>query len=222
MLACAFYLPGTEAQIKDTTRQNLLSTMAKEELNGFSWENEPEEYQFQSNALVITAKAETDYFNDPENGKVTATAPYLYSEITGDFVATTLVKPDLSSVWNATALLLYIDKEQWIKFGFENSDATGPGIVSVVTRTRSDDANGVIIKDETTLWLRLIRKGDLYAMHWSRDGKIFKMARLAHLPTSEKVRIGLEAQCPAGETATHRFLHFSIEKKTVKDLRKGY
>lgn len=218
---CTFFILNTGAQEEANPGQNLISTMAKDELNGFQWENEPEVYQIQKKSLVITASAETDFFNDPENGKVTATAPYLYKEITGDFIATILVEPDLSSVWNAAALFLYIDQDHWIKFGFENSDATGPSLVSVVTRNRSDDSNGVILKGEAKIWLRLIRKRDLYAMHWSRDGQIFKMARLAHLPASETVRIGLEAQCPVGETAIHRFLQFSIQKKTVKDLRKG-
>lgn len=66
----------------------------------------------------------------------------------GDFVATALVQPDFSSQWNAVALMVHIDDKNWIKFAFENSDATGPSIVSVVTKEVSDDANGMVISQD--------------------------------------------------------------------------
>ena len=56
------------------------------------------------------------------------------------------------------------------------------------------------------------------SFYWSVDGQDFKMARLSILPDVEMVKIGMEAQCPVGEMATHEFLHFSLERKTVEDL----
>ena len=67
----------------------------------------------------------------------------------------------------------------------------------------------------------MIKKGNLYALHWSADGQAYKMARLTTLPAAPGVKIGLEAQCPAGDAATHEFSYFSLEEKTVSDLRKG-
>ena len=116
--------------------------------------------------------------------------------------------------------MVHIDPLNWIKFAFENSDATGKSIVSVVTRGVSDDANGVII-EEDEIWLKIIKKDNLYSMHWSKDGQTFKMARLSRMPAAPTVKIGLEVQCPAGQGAQHELLYFSLEEKTVKDLRKG-
>ena len=117
--------------------------------------------------------------------------------------------------------MVYRDSSTWAKLAFEHSDATGPSIVMVVTKEVSDDANGPILNEESSIWLRLIRKGDLYAMHWSKNGRDFKMARLFALPTQGAVKVGIAAQCPAGEAARHSFLYLSIDHRTVGDLRKG-
>ena len=58
-------------------------------------------------------------------------------------------------------------------------------------------------------------------MLWSIDGNDFKMARLSTLPDVDSVKIGIEAQCPVGEAATHEIIYFEITKTTVNDLRKG-
>lgn len=201
--------------------QNLLAKMSVEDFNGFQWMNEPEEYKFADNFLHIISDKGSDFFNNPENKEITASAPFLYTEMPGDFIATALVKPDFSDTWNAGALMVHINSANWIKFAFENSDATGKSIVTVVTREISDDANGVILNDYDSIWLKIIKKGNLYAMHWSGDGREYYMARLTTLPAVQNVKIGIEAQCPVGNPATHEFLFFSLEEKTVDDLRRG-
>lgn len=200
---------------------NLLAEINGQDLNGFRWMNAPERLQASGSSIQATVGEGTDFFNSPEDNTIAATASLLYREATGDFVATALVQPDFSSVWNAAALMAHIDSLNWIKFAFENSDATGPGIVSVVTRGVSDDANGPILEGRASIWLRIIRKGNLYALHWSENGRDFKMARLSVLPESDTVKIGMEAQSPVGKTATHTFLYFSLEERTVEDMRKG-
>ncbi|MBT8220910.1 MAG: DUF1349 domain-containing protein, partial [Bacteroidia bacterium] len=121
--------------------------------------------------------------------------------------------------WNAVSLMVHIDSLHWIKFAFENSDATGPSIVTVVTNRTSDDANGVVLNEENQIWLALARKQNIYSMHWSIDGESYKMARLTSMPQIEDVSIGIEFQSPEGNKATH-FLHsFEIEERTVDNLR---
>lgn len=207
--------------LKINQQNNLLNLLGSGQTDGFQWMNEPSAVQFAEGAVKVTVAAKTDFFNNPENGEVSASAPFLYREADGDFVATALVKPDFADMWNACALMVHLDSMHWIKFAFENSDATGKSIVSVVTRSVSDDANGVVLNDAEAVWLRIIRKGNNFAMHWSLDGKEFKMTRLAQMPESNLVKIGLEAQCPAGKGATHDWLFFSLEEKTVEDMRKG-
>lgn len=200
---------------------NLLAEISANNPNSFQWLNQPETFTIQNGTLTILASKGTDFFNNPEDSSITATAPIFFRELTGDFMATALVKPDFSSQWNAVALMVYMDDDYWIKYAFENSDATGKSIVSVVTKGVSDDANGVILNDRDQIWLKMIRKGDLFAMFWSMDGDSYKMTRLTRMPETEKVKIGIEAQSPVGEPVTHEIKFFGIEQKTVEDMRKG-
>ena len=215
------YSQTLETDTSLTRGQNMLALISDRDLADLQWLNKPSDYGLANGELIITAKQGSDFFINPEDMAVSNSAPVLYKELADDFIATVSVSPDLSSMWNAAGLLLMIDDSHWIKFVFENSDATGPSIVSVTTRGISDDANGVRLAEKSTIWLKIIRKGNNYAMHWSADGTNFKMARLSAMPASAKVKIGLEAQSPVGEKAIHKFHHFSIESKTVKNLRKG-
>jgi regulation of enolase protein 1 (concanavalin A-like superfamily) len=213
--------PQTPPMEQTIPADNLLAGLNGESLNGFAWLNPPREMSYLENGLTIVAPAKSDYFNNPETHEITGNAPFFYREASGDFVATTLVQPDFSDMWNAVALMVYQDSAHWIKFAFENSDATGKSIVTVVTKGVSDDANGIRLAEAETVWLRLIRKGQAFSMLWSLDGEDFKMARLTTLPVGESLKVGVEAQCPVGESARHRIDYFSLESKTVEDMRKG-
>jgi regulation of enolase protein 1 (concanavalin A-like superfamily) len=200
---------------------NQLSNLSTDNISDLRWLNEPKSFKLEQNSLTVVAEKGTDFFNNPEDGSIISTAPLLFKQIAGDFVAKALVRPDFSSMWNAVAIMVHIDSTHWIKFAFENSDATGQSVVSVVTKDLSDDANGVILAEQDMLWLKLIRKGNIYSMLWSQDDKTYKMARLTAMPSVDSLKIGIEAQCPVGESATHEIRYFNVEKKTVEDLRKG-
>jgi len=103
--------------IKD---QNLLETMSNADLKDFRWMNAPEAFQFSKGSLKVTSGEKTDFFNNPENNEITANAPFLHKEIQGDFVATALVQPDFSDIWNACSILIHMDPTHWIKLAFEN------------------------------------------------------------------------------------------------------
>ncbi len=206
--------------IKEAASDFLLSqNMTSEKLSLFTWQNEAIDFEIGDGFLSVKVGEGTDFFNNPEDNSITASAPFLYQELEGDFVAKALIEPDFSSQWNAVALMVIEDSLNWIKFAFENSDATGPGIVSVVTRGTSDDANGAILKEHARIWLALVRKDQLYAMHWSIDGNKWYMARLTKLPSKKNVQIGIEMQSPVGKEATHKIHFFELEHRSVENLR---
>jgi len=198
-----------------------LDELSAENRGDFKWMNPPSRFDFDNGEVTVVAEKETDFFNNPEDGKKTATAHYLYQDISGDFVSSALVRPDFSSQWNAISLMVHIDNDHWIKFAFENSDATGKSIVTVVTKELSDDANGVILEEHKAVWLKIAKRDNIYSMLWSADGKEYKMARLTTLPEADSVKIGVEFQCPVGNKAEHLLEYFKIEQKTVTELRKG-
>lgn len=175
--------------------------------------------------IAIEAPAKTDWFNNPvpENGKIqapVANAPFFFTEVTGDFVFRAKVRPNHRYVYDACALMVIRDENMWAKAAFEKSDFGTKAAVCVVTDQVSDDANGCNI-DQEEAWLQIVRKGDVFCAHYSLDGERFDMVRLFRLPVGETVKVGLEAQSPAGEGELRFFSDVSLDKKTVADLRKG-
>ena len=175
--------------------------------------------------LAILAPAKTDWFNNPvpENGVLSApvvNAPFFYTEVSGDFVFRAKVRPNHRYTYDACALMVIRDERMWAKAAFEKSDFGTTAAVCVVTNQVSDDANGCNI-DQDTLWLQIARVGDVFCVHYSLDGERFDMVRLFHLPVGESVKVGLEAQSPAGEGGLRLFSDVTLEKRTVQILRAG-
>lgn len=112
------------------------------------------------------------------------------------------------------------DEYTWAKAAFEKSDFGTKAAVCVVTDQVSDDANGCNI-DQEEAWLQIVCAGDIFCVHYSLDGKRFDMVRLFRLTAGESVKVGLEAQSPAGEGGLRFFSDMSLEHRTVENLRKG-
>ena len=175
--------------------------------------------------VVIHAPAKTDWFNNPvpQDGVLSApvaNAPFFYTEVTGDFVFRAKVRPNFKSVYDACALMVIQDEKLWTKAAFEKSDFGTTAAVCVVTNGVSDDANGCnIAQDE--VWLQIVRVGDVFCTHYSLDGEKFDMVRLFHLPVEKTVKVGIEAQSPAGEGGLRFYSDITLENRTVKNLRAG-
>ena len=193
-------------------------------MQDWKWLNESSKIEAGSE-LVIHAPGKTDWFNNPvpENGELSApvaNAPFLYTEVEGDFVFRAKVRPNFKSVYDACALMVIQDERLWAKAAFEKSDFGTTAAVCVVTNGISDDANGCNI-DQDEVWLQIVRVGDVFCTHYSLDGETFYMVRLFHLPVDKTVKVGVEAQSPAGDGGLRFYTDISLEKKTVANLRAG-
>ena len=192
--------------------------------NEWKWLNESRIIN-EGGEVVIYAPGHTDWFNNPVpvDGKLSdpvANAPFYYTEVTGDFVFRAKVRPNFRTVYDACALMVIQDETLWTKAAFEKSDFGTTAAVCVVTNGISDDANGCnILQDE--VWLQIVRVGDVFCTHYSLDGETFYMVRLFHLPVDKTVKVGIEAQCPAGDGGLRFYSHITLEHKTVKNLRAG-
>lgn len=194
------------------------------DLQNWKWLNESQIIH-EGDEVVIYAPAKTDWFNNPvpENGLLNApvaNAPFFYTEVTGDFVFRAKVRPNFKSVYDACALMVIQDEKLWTKVAFEKSDFGTTAAVCVVTNGVSDDANGCnIAQDE--VWLQIVRVGDVFCTHYSLDGERFDMVRLFHLPVEKTVKVGIEAQSPAGDGGLRFYSEISLENRTVRNLRAG-
>lgn len=195
------------------------------DFEGWKWLNESRMING-NGEVVIYAPGNTDWFNNPipnEDGTLSepvANAPFFYTDVEGDFVFSVKVRPDHKFVYDACAIMCIQDEYVWMKAAFEKSDFGTNAAVCVATNQISDDANGCNIEQEY-MWLKVCRAGDVFSAHYSLDGKVYNMIRLFHLPVGRSIKVGIEAQSPAGEGGMRHYSEIKLEKKTVKNLRAG-
>ncbi|OGO80425.1 MAG: hypothetical protein A2Y21_05700 [Clostridiales bacterium GWC2_40_7] len=199
---------------------DLLKGITKEYLNGLEWLNEPCDWGITEKGIYIVPPDNSDFFNDPRRLLNNDTAPYLYKRVKGDFTARVHVKPCFNKIFNAASIMVYINKNVWAKLCFEWCDAECSSVVNVVTREISDDATGPSINAQD-VWLQIVRKDNIYAMHWSLDGNKWLLARNFVLDDTDEVLVGIEGQCPVGNSAKNEYLYLSIDPTVPQDIRKG-
>lgn len=177
-------------------------------------------YERTEQGIKMYAPAKSDYFVDPFTEKATTSAPFLYQEVTGDFVFKAKVSHDFIATYDACVLLALDNEKLWAKACFEYTDLNTHAIVSVMTNQKSDDANNVPI-DNNEVWLQLARKDNVFAIHYSTDGQTFKMARLTYLPMQKTIKVGLVAQSPTGNGGMYYFENISLDYISLENIRDG-
>lgn len=188
-------------------------------LDNASWIAETK-YERLENGIEIYAPPGSNYFVNPMDGCKFNSAPFLYEEVEGDFVFKAKVSHEFTSLYDACVLFAYENETVWAKACFEFTDIHTHSVVTVMTNKYSDDANGFDV-NKNEVWLQIARKDNVFAIHYSLDGKTFFMSRLCRLPMSNKIKVGLVAQCPTGNGAIMTFEEVSLERISLSNIREG-
>lgn len=176
--------------------------------------------------VAIHATGHTDWFCSPVPDSCgsleppVSSAPFFYTEVTGDFVFSAKVRPAHTDVFDAATLMVIENESLWAKLAFEATDFGTNAAVCVVTNGVSDDANGCDVEQDA-VWLKIVRKGGVFSTHYSLNGETYHMVRLFRLPVPETVKVGFGAQSPLGEGGMRFFSNVQLEHKTVENLRAG-
>ena len=170
--------------------------------------------------LTISAGPHTDWFVDPGTGVARLEAPALVGPTAGDFLLSARVEVEFASRFDAGVLVLWRDERTWAKLCFEYSPDAEPMVVSVVTRSASDDCNSTVIEGNA-VWLRIARIGRAFAFHFSTDGITWRLVRHFALTPDGEIELGFLAQSPLGTGCTARFSEIQFSAATLPDLRSG-
>ena len=183
--------------------------------------NDPMDWHSSANdALSISARPFTDWFNDPAGGAPKSNAPVaLFTPPDRDFILQARVTVEFLSDFDAGVLFIYADESNWAKLCFEVSPQRQPMIVSVVTRGLSDDCNSVPINGNT-VYLRIHRRNSVWAFHYSLDGQLWHFVRYFNLGV-EASQVGFSAQCPTGQGCRADFTRIQYRPGTIAHLRSG-
>lgn len=193
---------------------------------GFEWLNESS-VRFEDELMVLYAPEKSDFFcnngaisDEGITPKTLTNAPFFFKEVSGDFVMRVKVQHDFIDIYDSASVMVMKDTTVWAKLCFELTDFHTHAVVSVVTNGVSDDANGSNI-DGNTVWLQITRVGQSFAFHYSTDGSQFYMTRFFNLPVEERVKVGFVPQSLTGKGGDRIYSNFSLENKTVKNIRIG-
>jgi len=167
--------------------------------------------------LRITPVPHTNLFHSPDDGFVVVNAPMVVFAPEGDFIFKAKVSAQLVNVYDVAALVAYADDKHWAKLCFENSALHEATVVTVVTRERSDDANSENVASPF-VYLAISRKGNEYSMHFSRDGKQWRLVRHFQLPSELKLRIGFAAHSDSNQFAAS-FSEIVFRPTAPSDMR---
>jgi uncharacterized protein len=187
--------------------------------SGLQWLSEPPRWGFTDGALDVDPKGFTDYFR-PFGGAPNDNASFLYTMVRGDFTVITAASAIPVGFGDAAVLAVRTDPEHWAKLCVERSPLGEVAIVSVVTNRFSDDANNELLPDARAM-LRITRKGNVFGMHFSRDGRAWRFVRTFGMEMPAEIMVGLVAQAPFGPGCKARFTSFSVEPGAVENFRSG-
>ena len=179
--------------------------------------NNPVSYVVDGNSVVISALGKTNLFNSPGGKSKVQNAPMLLFKPQGDFTLSARVSGDLKAVYDVAAFVVYSDENTWAKFCYENSVLKKPTIVSVVTRTFSDDCNSVLTGKYA--YMSVVKKGDEYSFFYSKDGKRWDMIRNFNLDTKGNVKVGFASHGSRGDGFTAKFSEIKYMDKALEDMR---
>ncbi|MCU0903177.1 MAG: DUF1349 domain-containing protein [Tabrizicola sp.] len=170
--------------------------------------------------VVIHAGPGTDAFVPPDGGPVTDRLPGLRLAVPASpWAVSAHVQPTFRAGFDAGALVLRTDGTAWAKLAFECAPDMRRMAVSVVTRDRSDDANGPLV-DAAGLWLRACWTGQAHAFHMSTDGNRWDFLRFFALPL-RVVAVDFIAQSPTGQGCSVAISEARFLERAPADLRDG-
>jgi uncharacterized protein len=194
-------------------------------LNGsrasFRWSGKPRAFHATGDSLEIGAGPDTDLFIDPMRDRLPVlSAPRLLARFDGDVQFKARVEVGFATTFDAGVLVVWVDETNWAKLCFEQAPDGRFMVVSVVTRGRSDDANGFTV-DDKEVWLRVSRLGGAFAFHAGTDGKSWQLVRHFAMFPVTRVAYGFAAQSPTGQGCTATFREISLRRARLADLRDG-
>lgn len=179
-----------------------------------AWQNQPVDWKLEGGKLSIKAGKQTDWFISPIDGERHENSPRLVFQPADDFVLSAKVTLPFDAQWDAGVLVLYANDNQWAKLCFEKSVEGQPTIVSVVTRTYSDDNNHFPIRGNS-VYLKIAKAGQVILFYASEDGKKWISVRAFTFGPDVKVRAGFSSQSPTGATTTATFEEIRYVAKKI-------
>jgi regulation of enolase protein 1 (concanavalin A-like superfamily) len=171
-------------------------------------------------ALVLQAKKGTDLYANADGSETANKTPRVLFQPTGDFIFSAKVTAAFGKHFDGAALIVVGDEKTWAKLLFELGKTGEAGVTSTVAKGAGDDAHhGARAGRE--VYLKVLRRKDMFVFYTSADGKQWSMVRTFGLPGAANVKVGFSSQSPAGEGFGAQFSDVRFRNAAFKDYWQG-
>jgi regulation of enolase protein 1 (concanavalin A-like superfamily) len=193
------------------------------------WLNRPEMFEITDRKVRIVTEPHTDLWQRSYYGFRHHNAHVLLLESEMNFSFTTEVSFEYGGRFDQCGLVIYLDRNNWVKASVEYENEMSSRLGSVVTNHGYSDWATTDIPATTAMWYRLSRRGPDFLIESSTDGMDFRQMRIFHLhnlgetsaemgglnppaPPERPVRFGLYACSPLNSSFEARFTNFRFDR----------
>lgn len=183
-----------------------------------TWLNPPPVAEFDGQALTVKTGSRTDFWRGTFYGFWRDTGHFLYQSVAGDFTCEVTIQGKFEELYDQAGLMVRLSESCWVKAGIEYTDGAMHFSV-VVTNDHSDWSQLMVRADDGRLRLRLTRHGDTIRVQYlDQTDDNWKAARLAYIPPTQSIDLGVMCCSPQREGFEVTFTDFEIREPISRDL----
>lgn len=188
------------------------------QFEGMTWLNAPESAFLTSEGLTVVTANETDFWRGTFYGFWRDSGHFHHKTVSGDFTAEVTITGKFDTLYDQAGLMLRLSETHWLKAGIEYTDGQMHFSV-VVTNDNSDWSQMPLEASGGRIRLRLTRHAEAIRVQYEDPAsKKWKAARLAYLPKSESIELGIMCCSPQRQGFEVTFSDFTVTGPQRRDL----
>ena len=174
------------------------------------WFCEPQTWNAEGDRITVTVSGGTDFWRKTHYGFIRDNGHFGYVEVQGDFSVEVKVMGDYRDLYDQAGLMLRSDEAHWIKTGIEYVHGV-QYVSAVVTNDFSDWSVAPLAGSPPAIRLRVVRKAEAVEIFYSLDGAAYTLLRIAYLPPTPEIAVGVMCAAPDGQGFGVTFENFHVQ-----------
>lgn len=173
------------------------------------WLNEPEAVKVSGSSLLVTAKANSDFWRTTSYGFVHDSGHAMLNDFPQDSAVELTWRLNYREQFDQAGLMVWADEDNWTKAGIEFADGS-PQLGAVVTKVMSDWSVAPVPDwMDKLVQLRVSRSGDALTIRAKCEDD-WKLVRLSPLDPSLDWKVGLHVASPSRAGLTVEFVELKV------------
>jgi uncharacterized protein len=173
------------------------------------WLNEPAHWSHSDSQIVVKTDPKTDFWRITHYGFIRDSGHFYWDAIATDFDVEVKIRGAYKDLYDQAGLMIRADAEHWIKTGIEYVDGV-KNLSAVVTNTYSDWSITPLPSTTVELQLRAERRNEAIQIFYLNHESRYTLSRMAYLPTSNPLQVGVMAASPDGDGYEVIFDHYQL------------